>query len=396
MRVLITVVGKRTEHWTAFFAALGRRPDVELTVLATDVSEVTLRDLDRLSDGHPRVRHLVVPHLLGGDGTGHPASVLFRPGYVRQLADYRPDVVHVIGEAAYLTTWQSVRLRRRLWSGVPMTLYAAQDIVMRFPFPYPLLERRAYRAVDHAFPVTPAALDVLRARNYHQPATVVALGVDPAVFRPRPQLHTRPRRFTAGFVGRLEPHQGIRDLLRATALLDCDLTLVGDGSLRDEIEAVMGRRPGRITLHDQVHHDQLPELLAGMDALVVPPVEVVARNLVPWIGSPLREQFGRVLVEAMACGVPVVGSDMGEIPYVVGSAGLIFPAGDPAALADRLGQLRDQPGLAHRLAGSAARRVAERFTWDSVADRMCEVWTELIGMRGSAAFPALPARPTDR
>jgi glycosyltransferase involved in cell wall biosynthesis len=385
MHVLITAVGKRTEHWIELFAALCERPGVVLTVLVADVSEVTRKELARLADRHPRLRYRyhVVPYLLGEDGTGHMASVLFRPG-VGRLPVPRPDVVHIIGEAAYLTTWQTIRLCRRRWPGTPMTLYAAQNIVMRFPIPFPLLERHAYRAVDHAFPITPAALEVLRVKGYPGAATVVPLGVDPAIFQPRPATAPAQRRFTAGFVGRLEPHKGVVDLLQAAELIDCDLLLVGEGSLQPAVRRAAQRRPGRIVLRGWAEHHHLPGLLADMDALVLPSVEVIQRNVLPWIGIPLREQFGRVLVEAMACGVPVVGSDLGEIRHVIGPAGLTFPAGDPAALADRLAQLRDCPDLAGDLSARGVVRVAEQFTWGRIADTMCGVWAELIGPGGPA------------
>ncbi|MGC4770465.1 glycosyltransferase family 4 protein [Micromonospora sp. DT44] len=376
MHVLITVVGKRTEHWTDLFDVLCEQPDVTLTVLAADVSPVTRRELARLAGRHLGLRYHIVPHLLGESLTGHMASVLFRLPGQHDVTTARPDILHVIGEAAYFTTWQALRLRQRCWAGVPTTLYAAQNVVTRFPAPFPRIERQSYLSVDHAFPITPAALNVLRVKGYRGPATIVPLGVDTRVFRPLP---TDPamRPFTAGFVGRFEPHKGVTDLLRAAELIDCDVSLVGDGSLRGEIERAAARRPGRVHRHGWAGHADLPGLLNRMDALAMPSVEVVQRNTLPWVGIPLREQFGRVLVEAMACGVPVVGSDVGEIPYVVGDAGLVFPAGDVPALAACLARLRDDPPLAGRLANQGLRRADAEFDWERIVDTLCATWRGL-------------------
>ncbi|GAB3933555.1 hypothetical protein GCM10027614_04690 [Micromonospora vulcania] len=137
MHVLTTVVGKRTEHWTDLFDILCEQPDVTLTVLAADVSPVTRRELSRLARVHRRLRYHVVPHLLGESLTGHMASVLFRIPGQHDVTTARPDILHVIGEAAYLTTWQALRLRQRCWAGVPTSLYAAQNVVTRFPAPFP-------------------------------------------------------------------------------------------------------------------------------------------------------------------------------------------------------------------------------------------------------------------
>ena len=97
-----------------------------------------------------------------------------------------------------------------------------------------------------ALPITPAALRVLRAKGYTGPAEIIPLGVDLTRFRPRP---APPRgRFTVGFIGRLEPHKGLTDLLAAAERLDCGLLLVGDGSQRALLEREAARRPGRLEL----------------------------------------------------------------------------------------------------------------------------------------------------
>jgi glycosyltransferase involved in cell wall biosynthesis len=374
VKILITAVGHRTEHWTDLFAVLGRIPELELTVAVADVSPGTVQTLGGFDPLH--VWSYVLPHRLGEARTGHMASVLFRRSAFRALDGYRPDVIHIIGEASYLSTRQVIRWGTRRWPGVPITLYAAQNIVMKLPVPFNRLELRTHHAVDHAFPITPAALTVLRAKGYRGPATIVPLGVDTTVFTPGPPAPPQ-RRFTVGFVGRLEPHKGVRELLTTVEQLDADLVVVGRGSLSPAVREFAARRPSRVTLRDWADHTALPALIAQMDVLVLPSVEVVQRNVVPWIGIPLREQFGRVLVEAMACGVPVVGSDVGEIPYVIGDAGLTFPGGDLAGLTERLQRLRDQPALREELAARGRKRALTVFGWDRAADRMWAVWQSL-------------------
>ncbi|HZC28117.1 MAG TPA: glycosyltransferase family 4 protein, partial [Gaiellaceae bacterium] len=330
MRALVVVVGKRTEHWEGFFDALSRRPDVELVVQAADVSDLARTRLRELARERENFAFRACPHVVGEELTGHMASVLFRPDAWRRLRETRPDVVHIIGEAAYLATYQALRARNRFWPTAPVTLYAAQNVLTRFPFPFPAIERYAYRHVSLALPITPAALHVLRAKGYAGPAKVVPLGADLERFRPHREPPSGP--FTVGFVGRLEPWKGIADLLDARDRLGCRLLVVGDGSLRTWLEAEAARRGGAIDIVPWASHDELPHLLARMHALAFPSREIVQRNVLPWIKVPLREQFGRVLVEAMASGVPTVSYRVGEIPHVVGDAGLVVD-GDPSALA---------------------------------------------------------------
>ena len=133
----------------------------------------------------------------------------------------------------------------------------------------------------------------------------------------------------------------------------------------------------RDSLVDWADHEQLPELLRQMSVLVLPSAETVQRNVVPWVGIPLREQFGRVLVEAMACGVPVVGSDVGEIGHVIGAAGMTYPAGNVAALTSAITAVRDDPALARRLGSAGVERARSEFSWDRAALAMCEIWRRL-------------------
>jgi glycosyltransferase involved in cell wall biosynthesis len=378
MKVAVSIVGKRTEHWEGLFAALARLPDLEVRVQAADITPLTRARFERLSRKHAAFHFHVAPHFLGEEQTGHMASIALRRGSWAPLRTFAPDILHVIGEPAYLSTLQAIRFRNRHWPRVPITHYAAQNVVTRFPPPFPSLEHYAYGQIARAFPITPAALGVLRRKGYGGDAQVVPLGVDHGRFRPRSLPPPTP--FTVGFVGRLEPHKGIADLVRATEMIDSQLLLVGDGSLTPWLEEQAAERRGAIHLRRWVDHDELPAWLARMHVLALPAVEVMQRNLLPWIGVPLREQFGRVLIEAMATGLPVVATDVGEIPHVVGGAGLVVRARDVDALAGALARLRDEPALAARL-GAAGIARARRFRWDSIAQALQEAWLSVAESR---------------
>ena len=373
MRVAVSIVGKRTEHWEGFFTALARNPELELDVAAADISPLAQQWLQELAAAEPRFRFRTLPYLVGEDRTGHMAATIFGAGSWAWLRDRAPDVLHVVGEPAYLSTFQAIRFRNRHWPRVPITHYAAQNVVTRFPYPFPWLERYAYGQISRAFPITPAALDVLRRKGFGGEAQIVPLGVDENRFRPR---RSAPPEFTVGFVGRLEPHKGIAQLVDACERAQCRLLLVGDGSLRPWVEGRAAACPGSIELVPWLAHDDLPAALERMSVLALPSVEIVQRNVLPWVRIPLREQFGRVLVEAMAAGVPVIASRVGEMPYVLGEAGTVVPPDDVEALAGAIAALRAQPRLAEELAGAGIRR-ARRFHWSRIADDVYEAWQTL-------------------
>jgi glycosyltransferase involved in cell wall biosynthesis len=138
-----------------------------------------------------------------------------------------------------------------------------------------------------------------------------------------------------------------------------ELWLIGDGPFRAALEA-LGRDlriEALVRWIPPVASERMPEILAQVDVVVLP-----SRTTPMW-----KEQFGRVLVEAMACKVPVIGSDSGAIPEVVGDAGLIFPEGDAAALAGCLRQLAESPDVRWELAERGYRRAVNLYSQEYVA-----------------------------
>jgi glycosyltransferase involved in cell wall biosynthesis len=217
----------------------------------------------------------------------------------------------------------------------------------------------------------------------------VSVGVDPAQFyrRPDPEVDAAGggRPFRVGFVGRLRPEKGAHLLVDAVARLggDVRLDLLGWGPeearLRAQASALgLG---DRLTVHRALPSERVPEFLSRLDALVLP--SLTAPN---W-----KEQFGRALTEAMACEVPVIGSDSGEIARVIGDAGLLFPEGDATALTERLERLREDPALRRDLAARGLARVRTRFTPDRIARQTVDVYREVAGAGRPA--PAGPPAP---
>jgi glycosyltransferase involved in cell wall biosynthesis len=169
------------------------------------------------------------------------------------------------------------------------------------------------------------------------------------------------RPFTIGFAGRLVESKGLMDLLAAARALSApvELLLIGDGPLRSQLEGQP--IPGSaVRVLSGIGHDEMPRAYSQLDVLVLP-----SHSTPTW-----KEQFGRVIVEALWCGVPVVGSDSGEIPWLIGltGGGLVFGEGDRRALAERLVQLRESAELRARLAEAGRAAVARLFSVPAATD----------------------------
>jgi glycosyltransferase involved in cell wall biosynthesis len=142
--------------------------------------------------------------------------------------------------------------------------------------------------------------------------------------------------FTAGYLGRLEANKGVDTLLEAAA--DCpgvQIRVGGDGPERRSLEAIAALAADRVVFTGRVAHEDVGAFLSGLDVLVLP-----SRSMPGW-----KEQFGRVLVEAMSRGVIPIGSATGAIPEVIGDAGFTFPEGDALALAGILNDLQSRESL---------------------------------------------------
>ena len=186
---------------------------------------------------------------------------------------------------------------------------------------------------------------------------------------PRPASQ---RPFTVGFAGRLVESKGLADLLAAVRGLPApvELLLVGDGPVRSQLEgqAIPG---SRVRVLDSFTHERMAQAYAQIDVLVLP-----SRTTATW-----KEQFGRVIIEALWCGVPVVGSDSGAIPWLITltGGGLTFPEGDIAALTDALDALRRQPELRAELARRGRAEVERRFTVPAATDALQALLADAIG-----------------
>ncbi|HLY51354.1 MAG TPA: glycosyltransferase family 4 protein [Solirubrobacteraceae bacterium] len=267
----------------------------------------------------------------------------------RWLAQWRPDVAFFEQEPFSIPGLQwGIACER---AGIPWGLQGDENVDRPFPWPARLIRRWTLRHGDYFAARSPRAGDMLR-----QWGARGQIGVVPHTIPEwAPSLPRRDGSFTIGFAGRLVAAKGIPDLMAAVRQLEFPfrLLVVGDGPMRAELErADLGR--GVLALRTGVRTEQMPALYREMDVLVLP-----SRTTPTW-----AEQFGRVLCEALLCGIPVVGSSSGEIPWVIETSGggRTFPEGDATALASVLSELHADPQARAALAQRGAEGVEHHFS----------------------------------
>ncbi len=362
---------------------LAKFEDVELTVVVPPYW-ADERGVIRLEREHTQGYELVVERMaLSGHFHLH-----FYPGLAKHFRRIKPHIIHIDEEPYNVATWQAMRLART--NEVKAVFFTWQSIHRRYPPPFSLIESYNLRNADYAIVGNSEAVGVLRAKGYRGPIKVIPqFGVDPDKFKaqssklraPNSQFAIRNSQFTIGYVGRLVEEKGVHVLLRAAAGLSgaCTgvsrskwrLRVLGSGPQRARLESLAAKLgiAEQVKFEGPIPSTQMPGYYNQVNALVLP--SLTRPN---W-----KEQFGRVLIEAMACGVPVVGSDSGEIPNVIGEAGLVFAEGDVQALRAKLSQLMADPALRDELAKRGRERVLAHYTQVQVAAKTYQVYRELLG-----------------
>jgi glycosyltransferase involved in cell wall biosynthesis len=254
-----------------------------------------------------------------------------------------------------------------------------QNIYHRYPPPFCWLEQRAFRKVEAAYVCSETVREVLRAKGFTKPAPIIPFGVDLRAFKQRSEPRAMGR--TIGFVGRMLPGKGLNVLASALTKLrdeEWQLLVVGDGSERESFTKQLGDAGllDRTTFTGAVSFELTPKYFHEIDVLVIP-TETTDR---------IREQFGRVIVEAMASGVPVIGSTCGAIPEVIGDAGLVFPEGDGTLLSEAIRRLLSDEELRLRFTRLGRARVEENYSWDNVAHKTYELYQQVLNRRNSAGL----------
>ena len=343
-----------------------RERDRLLRQAGTDVTLVSPRRWNEggadveLTDAEP----WVVPARTFGR---HPYVFVLDPRPIaRLLRRHRFDVIDVHEEPASLV---ALELRLLSWINhrrTPMLFYGAQNLEKRFPIPFRWIERGSLRRARAAYPCNDEAGEIYRRKGFRGIVRTLPLGVEVERFAPVAAAPRDTGVFRLGYVGRLEERKGVQVVLDALVGLDgVVLDVWGEGSCRAALEA-HAQRVGiveRVTFCGFTAHDELPARYRSFDAVVIP-----SQTRANWV-----EQYGRVAVEAMASGVPVIAAASGALPDVLGEAGVLLPEADVSAWRTAIRDLADDPAQRNKLRAAGLER-AQRSSWAAVAAEHADLY----------------------
>ncbi|KAF3885514.1 MULTISPECIES: hormogonium polysaccharide biosynthesis glycosyltransferase HpsO [Nostocales] len=317
----------------------------------------------------------------------HQGLLTFGGDLISLLQKFRPNVIQVEQGSRGLAYAEMIALNKLLGLKAKNLFFTWWNLPYQLKFPVSLLEKYNLDNSHGIISGNQDGAEVLRQQGYKGPIKVMPqLGVDERLFAPAPQpelaaqLGIEQNDFVVGFVGRFVQEKGLFTLLEALIGLKdrpWKLLLLGRGPLQSELlsKAEENAIKDRVILVESVAHDAVPKYINLMSTLVLP--SETNYNLKNLTSIGWKEQFGHVLIEAMACQVPVIGSNSGEIPHVIGEAGLIFPEGDAQALAHCIVQLMENPELTENLASMGYQKAMAQYTNTALAKQQLEFYKEL-------------------
>jgi glycosyltransferase involved in cell wall biosynthesis len=292
------------------------------------------------------------------------------------------DLIHCWEEPYILAGGQVA-----MWSSKQAALVYAtfQNIEKRYPPPFSQIERHAMRRAAGwiAFGQTIKQTLAKRPCYSRRPSRVIPLGVDLDKFHPDPNARQATRQelgwgeqrgeVVVGYLGRFVEQKGLRIMTRALDQTPARwrALFVGGGPLEASLREWALPYGDRVKIATGVKHGDVPRYLNAMDMLCAP-----SQTTPAW-----REQLGRMLIEAFACGVPVIASDSGEIPHVITGAGLIVNEKDESEWARAIAALIEDAPRRAEMSKQGIDRARTEYSWPVIAKQHLSFFDELLESR---------------
>ena len=300
--------------------------------------------------------------------TGNNTLYFYLNKLLVSLLSFKPDLIEIFEEPWSLSVLQLVILKKILRLKAKIVCYSAQNIYKKLPFPFNFIEKFNFKNIQGIHVCSQEVEDVLKQKTYNGQVRNLGLGLDTDTFsyKPKPAGKT----LQLGYAGRLVEAKGVFDLLTAMISLDdAVLTICGSGPdeklIKEHIKNYHLEK--KVILKGPL---QLPELINFyhcLDLLVVP-----SKTTAGW-----KEQFGRIIIEAFACGTTTLGSNSGSIPEITRDYGLIFEEGNIQDMLDKIADFKKNRETWQNKKPAARQYVLDCFSWPMLAKKYYEFYTEV-------------------
>ena len=314
--------------------------------------------------------------------TGRAGACFYSPlGVLKAIIDFRPDIIQVEHEVFSLAALE-LSFCARLFNK-PVVFFGWENMERQLSTFRQWIRKYVFDTAKLIIAGNCEGAELVKKWGYQKPVEVMPqMGVDTEFFTPAENKQVNSE-FCIGFVGRLSYHKGIDTLIAAAKILNQQnhnfrIILCGSGpdeaKLREEAQKLAVDE--LVTWLGGVSHEEDPREMLKLDVLVLP-----SRSVETW-----KEQFGHVIIEAMATGIPVVGSTCGEIPNVVGRSELVFTEGNAEELAAILSRLLSDNAWYSEAAQYSLDRVHQNYSHERIAERLIDWWCDILDRKDKSTY----------
>ena len=298
----------------------------------------------------------------------------YYPNIAKLIEKTKPHILELWAEPFSMVAWHAARAFRHFSPQGPILFFSAQNVHKWRPFPWSYFENTIFKEANFCMAMNEDVQRVLKEKGWQGESEVVPLGVHLPLYEQVTAMKcafpsTAP---VVGYLGKMDEQKGVLDLVEALALLDKEvkhnLLFIGNGPLFSTVKSKLNGLNCPHLCLAAISHEKVPQALAAMDIVVMP-----SRTQ-----KHLKEQFGRVAVEAMASGKAVIVSSSGALPSVVQDCGIVFPEGDVQALASAINTLLQDKNMRQELGQHARQRASDKYSWSVIASQFIDIYRRLL------------------
>jgi glycosyltransferase involved in cell wall biosynthesis len=350
--------------------AIAKTGKVKVGLLApSNWKAIEWNRLLELEQPYPDIQIYSAPVLFSGRGGAH----FYLPWTLWQvLQDFKPDIVQVEEEV-----FSCCALELAIWSrltGKSLVVFGWENMDRIFSPPRLWIRNFVLNTASLIIAGNHEGANLLRHWGYKGKVEIMPqMGVDTDLFTPL-SSNSKNNDLQIGYLGRLVPEKGIDILFSAVHQLrdrglNCRVILCGSGKSETDLrqEAKKLHIENLIIWRGAVRHQEAPIEISKLDVLVLP-----SRTIATW-----KEQFGHVLIEAMAMGVPVIGSSCGEIPNAIARSDLVFEEEDATGLATILERMIKDRDWKEEIKQYGIKRVQQFYSHQQIAEKSIDLWKML-------------------
>jgi glycosyltransferase involved in cell wall biosynthesis len=354
---------------------LSKYDDIDLKLTTLKSWKHSLRNF-KFNNSEKDIKQI---HVLKPILNGHGMAFLYKSLFLNLITD-TPDIIHINQEPCSLSAFQIILLKKIYNLKSKIILFTWENINRTYPFPFNFIYKFNINNVHGILCGNAEAEKVVREKGFSGITQITPeIGIEEKVYKKvesdklKKQLSIKKNTVIIGYIGRIIKAKGLVCLFKALSEIkgeDWKLVLVGKGKdkqllikLAENLEII-----NHIYFIGAISHENVPNYLSLMDMLVLPSLTT----------DKWKEQLGHVIIEAMACEVPVIGSDSGAIPEVISKAGLIARENDHLDWAKKIKLLVKSPSRRRALAKKGKKRILTTYTNKIIAEKIREFYYKVM------------------